>query len=215
MVFEEQSLTDWEDEIDSSIDENESESSENCSAGTGGSEADCETISASEGYTQNMDNYELHSVIKIEPSTDHYFDPENIQIYQNVPDTEPSMHSNPDEPLTLAGLDRNPDFIECPQKSSEYVERYHLMIDEQQFGICTKGFFEQHDIMRHLKAEHSPNHLYHCSLCIKKFVRQSDLAKHLRTHADKKPFSCEFCNKKFLLACNLEMHLQTHVPHVL
>lgn len=131
----------------------------------------------------------------------------------------------------LVELERSADFIKRPLNKtlivsntcdntfplSDNFENYirkHFLIEQQQSNscdICKRGFLGLHDLIGHLKAEHSLKKLYQCALCVKKFVRQSDLAKHLRTHAEK-PFSCEFCNRKFILACNLKMHLQSHVP---
>ncbi|XP_021961857.1 zinc finger protein 492 [Folsomia candida] len=75
---------------------------------------------------------------------------------------------------------------------------------------CTRGFLQEADLERHVKAVHLKEKNFVCEFCSKAFAQKPNLITHLRTHTGEKPYKCKSCGKEFSDKPTYNRHVQIH-----
>jgi len=77
--------------------------------------------------------------------------------------------------------------------------------------ICSKRFYTENFLKRHMEKMHTIENEHRCTMCDKRFRTRINFAKHMKKfHAGKKPYACSFCDKKLRSQCGLKMHELRH-----
>ncbi|XP_059621870.1 zinc finger protein 271-like isoform X2 [Phlebotomus argentipes] len=81
-------------------------------------------------------------------------------------------------------------------------------------SICTKSFYRQEHLDRHVKIHMPSEKKFECTVCQKKFNRKDNLRSHMRVHKDIKEDTdkhlCVYCGRSFSNSSNLIVHMRRH-----
>lgn len=79
---------------------------------------------------------------------------------------------------------------------------------------CSKTFYRQEHLDRHVKIHLPSERKFECTLCEKKFNRKDNLRSHMRVHRDVKEETdkhlCVYCGRSFSNSSNLIVHMRRH-----
>nr|CAD7588742.1 unnamed protein product [Timema genevievae] len=93
-----------------------------------------------------------------------------------------------------------------------HLERYFWINTDKRYKCldCGKGFKRRRLLDYHVKAAHTGERPYKCSICEATFVYPEHFKKHRRIHTGEKPFLCEVCGKAFNSRDNRNAHRFVH-----
>ncbi|XP_055711594.1 zinc finger protein 271-like isoform X2 [Phlebotomus papatasi] len=81
-------------------------------------------------------------------------------------------------------------------------------------SICSKAFYRQEHLDRHVKIHMPSEKKFECTVCQKKFNRKDNLRSHMRVHKDIKEDTdkhlCVYCGRSFSNSSNLIVHMRRH-----
>ncbi|XP_060532805.1 zinc finger protein 708-like [Cylas formicarius] len=117
-----------------------------------------------------------------------------------------------DEFFENGGFDDNnipsdEEVIRQPKLRKKYAKRK----DPLNCEYCGKLFNRRQHWSAHIRANHTFEKPYQCSLCEASFINSHSLLVHKRKHNNEKPYICSSCGKSFVCSGDLYHHSKIHL----
>lgn len=108
--------------------------------------------------------------------------------------------------------------FECPHCGERFSRKFrlkhhmawHTGETPYQCEVCSKRFVHKVALYKHKMIHDNESKRLECQVCGFKTRTKAHLERHMRSHTGAKPFACPVCNKRFSQMYNMKAHLREH-----
>ncbi|MCF7799785.1 C2H2-type zinc finger protein [Candidatus Babeliales bacterium] len=160
---------------------------------------------------QVLDNKRIRESESDDSGSELESDSDSESVYSEISDIQSDEESFDDENETLD------DVAKCNEREIENIgvsirEGYKKDLRYLRCGFpgCGKIYTKLSSVKDHIRARHTNDKSYECSVCHKKFARKNVLTMHMQIHLKKKNHKCKICGHRFIKKSVLVEHMVTH-----